>query len=75
MSAPPAAAAAGAAATPVEGRPRRDTADLTARLAAAVAEAEGLEAQGRYREAAELTALAMAEVSQRHRAAAASLSA
>ena len=65
MSAQPAAvAAAPAAATPVEGKPRRNTTELTARLAAAVAEAEGLEAQGRYREAAELTALAMAEVTQ-----------
>ena len=63
MSASPTAAvAAPAAATPTEG-PRRDTAALTARLATAVAEAEELEAQGRYREAAELTALAMAEVS------------
>ena len=67
MSAQPAAAAAApAAATPVEGKPRRNTTELTARLAAAVAEAEGLEAQGRYREAAELTALAMAEVTQTH---------
>ena len=63
MAALPAAAAAPAAATPVDGRARRNTAALTARLAAAVTEAEGLEAQGRYREAAELTALAMAEVS------------
>ena len=67
MSAQPAAAAAApVAATPVEGKPRRNTTELTARLAAAVAEAEGLEAQGRYREAAELTALAMAEVTQTH---------
>ena len=54
--------AAPTAANPVEGGQRRNTAALTARLAAAVAEAEDLEAQGRYREAAELTALAMAEV-------------
>ena len=67
MSATPSAAAAPAAATPVEGRPRRNTADLTARLAAAVVEAEALETQGRYREAAELTALALAEVNQRQR--------
>ena len=67
MSAQAAAAAAvPAVAAPVEGKPRRNTTELTARLAAAVAEAEGLEAQGRYREAAELTALAMAEVTQTH---------
>ena len=54
MSEAPAAASA-------EGRPRRNTAQVTDKLAAAVAEAEELEAQGRYREAAELTALAMAE--------------
>ena len=45
----------------VQERQRRNTVSVTSRLAAAVAEAEELERQGRYREAAELTALAMAE--------------
>lgn len=42
-------------------KPRRNTVSITERLAVAVAESEELERQGRYREAAELTALAMAE--------------